>query len=42
MKLVKGYYIDSNNNKWDAKLYSEDQAKKASESLVNCKIASIV
>ena len=37
MKLMDGYYIDSNNNKWDASRYTEEQAREASESLVFCK-----
>ena len=36
MKKANGYYIDENNNRWDCNLYTEDQAKKNSESLIDC------
>jgi len=36
MKKENGYYIDENNNRWDCNLYTEDQAKKNSESLIDC------
>lgn len=36
MKLIDGYYVDTNNNKWDSKIYNEKTAKKASKSLINC------
>lgn len=30
-------YVDENNNMWDADLYSEEEAKELSETLVDCK-----
>lgn len=36
MKQENGYYIDENKNKWDCDIYTEDQAQKYSESLINC------
>jgi len=36
MKTENGYYIDENNNRWDCEIYTEDQAKKNSESLIDC------
>lgn len=32
-----GYWVDSNNNKWDITLYSKKKAKKHAKSLNNCK-----
>lgn len=37
MKKVKGYWVDKNGNKWDATLYTKDQALGYSISLYNCK-----
>ena len=37
MELIDGFYVDSNNNKWDAQKFSESSAKQESELLVNCK-----
>ena len=36
MELIDGFYVDSNNNKWDVQIYNEKTARKASKSLVNC------
>jgi len=36
MKEQNGYYVDENNNRWDCNLYSKEQAKRYSESLINC------
>ncbi|MGI7118565.1 hypothetical protein ACNGEM_08215 [Campylobacter coli] len=36
MKLIDGYYVDSNNNKWNACRYTEEQAIKVSNSLIDC------
>lgn len=30
------YWVDKNNNKWNAKFYTKENAIKCSESLVNC------
>ena len=32
-----GFWVDSNNNQWDARKYDEKAATEASKSLVNCK-----
>lgn len=36
MKREDFWWIDGNNNKWDADLYTEDEAEKCSKSLTNC------
>ena len=36
MKQINGYWTDENNNRWDIEIYTEEQAKKYSKSLVNC------
>ena len=36
MKNENNYWTDSNNNKWDCDLYTEEQAEKNSETLINC------
>ena len=36
MKKLNNYWTDANNNKWNASIYSKDQALKQSASLVNC------
>ena len=36
MKLIDGYYVDSNNNKWSTSRYTEEQAIKVSNSLIDC------
>ena len=36
MELINGYWIDENNNSWDSRIYTKEQAQKCSESLVNC------
>lgn len=36
MKQIDGFWIDENNNKWDTKIYTEEEAEKRSKSLVNC------
>ena len=36
LKLEKGYYVDNNNNKWNAKSYNENEALRHSKGLVNC------
>ena len=35
-KKINDYWIDENNNSWDASDYTEEQAQEKSESLVNC------
>ena len=37
MKHVNGYWVDSNNNRWDSNYYSKTKAEKHSESLINCR-----
>jgi hypothetical protein len=37
MKLEDGYWIDDNDNRWNSKLYSEEESIKASETLIDCK-----
>jgi len=36
MEKEHGYWIDENNNSWDANQYTEEQATKYSKSLVSC------
>lgn len=36
MILINNYYIDGNNNKWNAIYYSYNEAKKLSLSLIDC------
>ena len=36
LKLEKGYYVDNNNNKWNAKAYNENEALQHSKGLINC------
>ena len=36
LKLENGYYIDNNNNKWNAKAYNENEALQHSKGLINC------
>ena len=36
LKLENGYYVDNNNNKWNAKAYNENEALQHSKGLVNC------
>ena len=36
IKLEKGYYVDNNNNKWNAKAYNENEALQHSKGLINC------
>lgn len=37
MKLIDGWWIDNNNNKWLAEWYSKKEAKELSKSLIDCK-----
>lgn len=36
LKLINGYYIDENNNEWDALLYTLEEATEASDGLSGC------
>ena len=36
MKIENGYYVDYNNNRWNCDFYTEEQAQKNSDSLINC------
>ena len=36
MKQEDGFYVDENNNKWNAKSYTKEQAETCSKSLINC------
>lgn len=36
MKLIDGYWVDDNNNKWNSKKYTEQYAQMARDSLVSC------
>ncbi len=36
MKKIKGYWTDLHSNKWDCNIYSKQEAKKFSNSLINC------
>ena len=36
MKQINGYWVDENNNRWDIRIYTEEQAEKYSKSLANC------
>lgn len=37
MKNINGYWVDENNNRWDADLYTEEQAAKLSQTMIDCK-----
>jgi len=37
MKELNGYWVDSNNNSWYTRYYTEEQAISHSKSLVTCK-----
>jgi len=37
MMMLKGYWVDENNNFWDSSICTKEEAKKASESLINCR-----
>ena len=36
MKKINNYWIDKNNNRWDASNHTKKQAQAESKSLVNC------
>ena len=36
MKRSNGFWVDSNNNKWNTDKYSKDEALQLSKSLINC------
>lgn len=36
LKKINGYWMDENNNRWDTKIYTKEQAEKFSKSLVDC------
>ena len=36
MKKINGFWVDENNNSWDCRSYSEEDAIKYSETLINC------
>ena len=36
MKKLSNYWVDKNNNKWNCNIYSQEEAKKYSKTLVNC------
>lgn len=36
MKRVDDWWIDENNNKWNAHLYTKDDAENYSKTLINC------
>lgn len=35
--MIHGYWVDENNNKWDAVYYTKEEAEKYSKTLVNCR-----
>lgn len=37
MKLINGYWTDENNNRWNASIYSCEEAAENSESLAYCR-----
>ena len=36
MNKINNFYVDKNNNRWDADIYTKKEAMTYSESLVNC------
>lgn len=36
MNKINNFYVDENNNRWDADIYTKKEAMTYSESLVNC------
>ena len=36
MKQINGYWVDENDNRWNIKTYTEEEAERYSKSLVNC------
>ena len=36
MNKINNFYVDENNNRWDADIYTKSYAQTCSESLVNC------
>ena len=36
MEKINGYWVDENNNKWNVRYYTENQAMQHSKSLTNC------
>lgn len=40
MDKINNFYVDENNNRWDADIYTKSYAQKCSESLVNCRNCS--
>ena len=36
MKKINNYWVDKNNNRWDASNHTKKQAQAESKSLVNC------
>ena len=36
MNKINNFYVDENNNRWDADIYTKSDAQTCSESLVNC------
>ena len=36
MEKINGFWTDANNNKWDALIYSEQEAETQSKTLTNC------
>lgn len=36
MDKINNFYVDENNNRWDADIYTKSYAQKCSESLVYC------
>lgn len=36
LKKINEYWTDENNNRWDTEIYTKEQAKTFSKSLINC------
>lgn len=36
IKLIDGYWMDKNNNKWDTEIFSKEDAEKLSKTLIDC------
>lgn len=40
MKKISGYWIDANNNRWNCDIFTEERAKKYSETLIDCTLCT--
>jgi hypothetical protein len=40
VKNINGWWVDENNNKWNANYTTEEQAEKLRKSLINCRNCS--